>query len=64
MGRRVSMTNEEMKKISILDDVADGVYTDPNAYVDLDMLAVRKYMKENNIKRALTDEEIAKFKRS
>ncbi len=60
----VSMKIEDMKKLEILDDIAEGFYVDPDAYVDLDMQAIRKYMKENNLKGPLSDEEIEQLKRS
>lgn len=50
--------------MEILDDEANGAYVDPNAYEDLDMLAIRKYMKENNLKGPLSEAELQQFRRS
>ncbi len=58
------MTKDEVKKTEKLDDAANGAYVDPDAYEDLDMLAIRKYMKENNLKGPLSEEEIQQFRRS
>lgn len=57
------MTKEEIEEMAILDKNSDGLYTDPEAHIDLDMLAVREYMKKNNLKGPLKDEELKPFMR-
>lgn len=45
---------------SPLDDVK-GLLTNPEGYVDLDMKAIMKYRRENNIDRKLTKKELEHF---
>lgn len=58
------MTKEEAKEMVDFDNHFKGSYTDPDAYVDYDMLAIREYMKKNNLKGPLTEEELKQFRRS
>jgi hypothetical protein len=58
------MTKEEMDRMARIDDAANGIYVDPDAYEDLDMLAIREYMKKNNLKGPLSEEELKQFRRS
>lgn len=58
------MENKIPEKYLDFDEAFNGPMTDPDAYEDLDMLAIREYMKKNNLKGPLTEEELKPFRRS
>ena len=55
--------HEDFKPLEELDNFS-GPLTDPEAYEDLDMLAIRNYMKKHSKKGPLAEEELNQFRRS